>query len=172
MEGTLCRLRALEPGDADLLCRWENDPAVWPVSGTLTPFSHHTMEALIASQRYDLFRSGQQRLIIETLADGRPVGAADLFEVEPLHRRAGVGMLIYAKDDRGQGYAADSLRILVDAARRYWNLHQLWCQVEPDNAASLALFRGAGFVETGRRREWNWSPEGWKDEVTLQLLLE
>lgn len=172
MQGTLCRLRALEPGDGELLCRWENDPAVWAVSGTQLPFSRAAMEALVASQQGELFRNGQQRLIIETLAGNRPVGVLDLFEVDALHRRAGIGILIHDPADRGRGYAADALRIAADAARRFWNLHQLWCTVEADNAASLRLFRGAGFEQTGCRRSWNWSPEGWKDEWFFQLLLE
>lgn len=39
LEGRTTRLRALEPGDIDLMYAWENDTAVWSVSGTLAPFS-------------------------------------------------------------------------------------------------------------------------------------
>ena len=37
LEGRTTRLRALEPGDIDLMYAWENDTAVWSVSGTLAP---------------------------------------------------------------------------------------------------------------------------------------
>ncbi len=148
LEGRLCRLRALEPGDIDLLYAWENDPSVWGVSGTLAPFSRHALEALIESQRYDLFQSRQLRLIVETHG-GRALGALDLFEIDPLHRRAGVGILIHRTEDRGEGYATDALRILIDYARTTLGLHQLWCGIETDNAASLALFRGVGFEPVG-----------------------
>ena len=170
LEGRLCRLRALEPGDIDLLYAWENDPSVWGVSGTLAPFSRHALEALIESQRYDLFQSRQLRLIVETHG-GRALGALDLFEIDPLHRRAGVGILIHRTEDRGEGYAKDALRILIDYARTTLGLHQLWCGIETDNAASLALFRGVGFEPVGVKRDWNRSPEGWKDEATFQLIL-
>ncbi len=170
MEGRLCRLRAMEPADVDLLYEWENDTAVWSVSGTLAPFSRFALEALIESQRYDLFQSRQLRLIIETL-DGRPLGAADLFEVDPLHRRAGVGILIHRTEDRGCGYAADALAVMIDYARRTLGLHQLWCGIETDNTASLSLFRRLGFVEIGTKRDWNWTAEGWKDELLMQLIL-
>jgi len=170
LEGRLCRLRALEPADTDLLYKWENDPAVWNVSGTLAPFSRFALEALVESQRYDLFQSRQLRLVVETL-DGRPLGAVDLFEVDPLHRRAGVGILIHRPEDRGCGYATDALAILIDYARRILGLHLLWCGVETDNAASLALFRRLGFETIGVKRAWNWSPDGWKDELSMQLIL-
>ena len=33
LEGRRIRLRAVEPQDAEVLYAWENDPAVWAVSG-------------------------------------------------------------------------------------------------------------------------------------------
>ena len=36
-------LRALEPTDLDILYTWENDPRVWTVSGTLTPYSRQML---------------------------------------------------------------------------------------------------------------------------------
>ena len=41
LEGRVVRLRAVEPEDVEAMYRWENDPAVWRVSGTLAPFSRH-----------------------------------------------------------------------------------------------------------------------------------
>jgi diamine N-acetyltransferase len=51
------------------------------------------------------------------------------------------------------------------------HLHQLWCSVEAGNAASLALFRHAGFSETGIRKEWLRLADGFHDEVFLQKIL-
>ena len=33
IEGRTIRLRAVEPGDVDLMYEWENDCDIWPVSG-------------------------------------------------------------------------------------------------------------------------------------------
>ena len=70
LEGELTRLRALEAEDVDLLYVWENDPAVWGVSGTLAPFSRHTLRRFLDEQRFDLYAARQLRLVVETL-DGR-----------------------------------------------------------------------------------------------------
>ena len=78
LEGELTRLRALEAEDVDLLYVWENDPAVWGVSGTLAPFSRHTLRRFLDEQRFDLYAARQLRLVVETL-DGRAVGLVDLF---------------------------------------------------------------------------------------------
>ena len=169
LEGELTRLRALEAEDVDLLYVWENDPAVWGVSGTLAPFSRHTLRRFLDEQRFDLYAARQLRLVVETL-DGRAVGLVDLFEFEPVDLRACIGILIHGAGDRGRGFASDALDVLCRYARQVLGLHQLWCSVAPDNAASLTLFRRAGFVECGRKREWRRTPDGWADELLLQKI--
>ncbi|MCM1301602.1 MAG: GNAT family N-acetyltransferase [Alistipes senegalensis] len=172
--------------------RWENDPSVWRVSGTTAPFSRHALERFVEEQRFDIFQTRQQRLIIETpdrfsdsrkyrnetnadnsvLNSPRIIGALDLFEFDPLNRRAGIGILIHPADARRQGYATDVIETGCRYAREVLGLHQLWCNVGATNTASLALFRNAGFVEVGTKRDWLWTPDGYTDEVLFQKLLE
>ena len=170
LEGRTTRLRALEPGDIDLMYAWENDTAVWSVSGTLAPFSRHTLERFIQEQQFDIFQTRQQRLFIETLG-GIPVGALDFFELDPINRRAGIGILIHDDALRGKGYASDAVETACRYAREVLNLHQLWCNVGADNEASLRLFRSAGFTESGVKRDWLWRPDGYGDEILLQKIL-
>ena len=170
LEGRTTRLRALEPGDIELMYAWENDTEIWGVSGTLAPFSRHTLERFIEEQQFDIVQTRQQRLIIET-PEGLPVGALDLFDLDPVNLRAGVGILIHDTAQRGKGYAADAVETVCSYARDMLHLHQLWCSVEAGNAASLALFRHAGFSETGIRKEWLRLADGFHDEVFLQKIL-
>ncbi len=175
IEGERIRLRAVEPEDIDLMYLWENDASVWPVSGTLVPFSRHTLQRFLDEQQFDLLQTRQQRLIIETrpaaAAPPRAVGAADLFELDMLNRRAGIGILIHAPEDRSRGYARDAVETLCRHAREVLGLHQLWCGVGADNLPSIRLFAACGFCETGRRRDWLRTPDGWRDELLLQRML-
>ncbi|MEG1622047.1 MAG: GNAT family protein [Alistipes sp.] len=170
LEGKLCRLRALEPQDLKLLYAWENDPAIWGVSGTTAPFSALLLQRFIDEQVHDIYATRQMRLVIETLA-GESIGLLDLFEFDPQHLRAGVGILIHDATQRGQGYASDAMAILIAYASTTLHIHQLWCNVEVDNTHSLALFHRAGFTEVGIKRSWNFTPQGWKDEILLQHIL-
>lgn len=151
---------------------WENDPALWPVSGTMAPFSRHTLRQFIEGQGFDIFQTRQQRLMIDTLTDGITVGAIDLFEYDPIARRAGVGILIYGTDQRGKGYAADAVETVSRYGRETLHLHQLWCNVCADNDKSLRLFKGAGFIETGRKRDWQATGTGYCDEILMQKIVE
>jgi diamine N-acetyltransferase len=67
--------------------------------------------------------------------------------------------------------AADALQAVERYAREVLHLHQLWCSTTTDNEASIALFRGAGYEECGRRREWILTPQGALDEVMWQKIL-
>ncbi len=102
----------------------------------------------------------------------KPVGAIDLFEYDPIHRRAGIGILIYEQSDRGRGYASDAVETLCRYAHDTLRAHQLWCNVGADNEASLRLFRSAGFTEIGVKRDWLWRPDGYHDEVMLQKIIK
>jgi len=171
LSGRTVRLRAVEPDDVEIMYRWENDPAVWRVSGTLAPFSRYSLMKFVEEQRFDIYRTGQLRLIIENTG-GTAVGTLDLFDLAPLDRRAGVGILIYDASQRRQGYASDALAALRDYAREALGLHQLWCNVGADNEASLRLFERAGFVRSGCKRDWTLTPEGFRDELILQLIID
>ena len=115
-------------------------------------------------------------ITVYMFAKGTPalakVGAIDLFEYDPIHRRAGIGILIYEQSDRGRGYASDAVETLCRYAHDTLRAHQLWCNVGADNEASLRLFRSAGFTEIGVKRDWLWRPDGYHDEVMLQKIFD
>lgn len=168
IKGDVVTLRAVEPEDISLLYEWENDTALWGVSGTVAPFSYHTLEQFIEAQRTDIFTSRQMRLMV-CRDDGVAVGAVDLFEFEPQHHRAGVGIMI-APAERKSGYAKDALLALESYSRQYLEIHQLWCNVESDNAASLKLFSSVGYIKIGVKQDWNYTPDGYKSEIMFQKI--
>lgn len=167
--GERIKLRALEPQDVDLLYKWENDTSIWKVSNTITPFSRFVLEQYIASAHLDLFANKQLRLMITT-REGLDVGAIDLFDYDPLHLRAGIGILIAAQEDRRKGYASESMTLLIDYCFRVLHLHQLYCNITVDNQDSILLFQRHKFAITGIKKDWIRSGESFVDELILQLV--
>ena len=164
------RLRAMEPRDVDLLYRWENDPEVWKVSNTMVPFSKFTLQEFIKTSTMDIYASRQLRLMVEDWK-GNTVGAVDVFDFEPFHHRAGIGILI-AKEYRENGYAEEAVRCVCQYLFTVFQLHQVYCNVMEDNEISLKLFQHAGFVLTGRKKDWMRGKNGFLDVLILQLIHE
>lgn len=162
-------LRALEPSDLEVLYLWENDPDVWRVSGTLAPVSRDRLARFISEQSYDIYATRQMRLIVDV--DGVMVGSVDIFDFEPLHRRFGVGILIYADEHRRKGYASRVIELIKEYARNTLDLRQIWVTVDEDNSASVALFESCGFVLSARRREWVNRAGVFIDELEYQCML-
>ena len=170
IKGKISHLRALEPSDVEALYRWENDLTLWRVSGTLAPFSRHTLSQLISEQQYDIYATRQQRLIIEN-NEREVVGAVDLLEFDPQNLRAGVGIIV-DESYRLRGFAKDALLALECYAKDILHLHQLWCGVTEGNKASEALFRSLGYQLSGVRKEWTFVDGEWQDELIFQKILE
>jgi diamine N-acetyltransferase len=172
LTGRNIRLRALEPADVDLLFAWENDPSVWKISNTLAPFSRFQLEEYVLNTQNDIFATKQLRLMIDLVntADGTvPVGTIDLFDFEPIHSRAGVGILIREVFQR-RGYATEAMEIFIRYAFGTLHLHQLYCNISPENSASLTLFEKCGFSRCGVKKEWNYDGRHFADEWIYQLI--
>jgi len=163
-------LRPLEPEDIDLLYKWENDIEIWQVSNTKAPFSKHILAQYLAESAKDIYATRQLRLIIQD-ENMQAVGAVDLFDFEPYHLRAGVGILIHKTENRGKGYAGDALQALSTYALEVLGLKQLYANIAVDNTISIHLFEKASFEKSGVKKDWLKTRDGWKDEILFQKLL-
>ncbi len=169
LESKLIALRALEPKDIDLLYSWENDTKFWEVSHTQTPFSRYLLEKYLETVHLDIYTTKQLRLVIENTAKS-PIGLLDLFDFEPFHKRAGVGILVH-NDFQNLGYASEALRLLRNYAKKNLGLHQLYANIQEKNTKSLALFEKQGFEIIGLKKDWIKTVDGWENEITLQCIL-
>ncbi len=163
-------LRALEPTDLDFIFALENDVSVWEVSNTIAPFSRFVLQKYLDNAAADIYETRQLRMVIET-RKGDAVGAVDLFDFEPQHLRAGIGISVLA-GFRQKKYATDAMKLLKEYSRNFLNLHQVYAAVPEDNEASLQLFRKSGFTESGTKKDWLKTPKGWKDIIEFQLVFK
>lgn len=170
LQGDKIFLRPLEPDDLDVLYRWENDPDNWKISQTLTPFSRDLLIKYLENSHLDIFQVKQLRFVVAEMNSARPVGLIDLFDFEPLHQRAGIGILIGEHIDRKKGYAGEALSVLLDYCFNTLILNQVYCNIPESNKSSAMLFKKAGFRKSGIRKNWIRTPEGWEDENFYQIM--
>lgn len=172
LENDEIRLRALEPDDLPLLYAWENDDLFWAEGNSLAPYSRFVLRQYIEEQQaLDIFSSKQLRLMVELKSEHRAIGTIDLFDFDPFHGRAGVGILI-DKDFQSRGFASQALDLLCGYAFRLLRLHQLYCHVNEGNEASIRLFKGAGFEVCGCLKSWNKCADGWRNCLLFQRVAD
>lgn len=164
------KLRALEPEDLELLYNWENNLSYWIISNTVSPFSKYTLKRYVENSHKSIYETGQLRLMIDHITDKVSIGTIDIFDFDPFHKRAGLGILIANDEYRRKGYATMALTCLVDYCFRTLQLHQLYCNILTNNCESIDLFKKMGFVETGVKLEWIKTSDGYLNEHMFQLI--
>lgn len=170
MKSEKIKLRALEPEDLELLYEWENNDSYWVISNTVAPFSKYTLKRYLENSHKSIFETGQLRLMIELVPEKKTIGTIDLFDFDPFHMRAGVGILIADDPERRKGYASMALKRLIDYCFTTLQLHQLYCNILANNSESMELFKKQGFIQSGIRKEWIKTSEGYLDEYMFQLI--
>jgi diamine N-acetyltransferase len=164
------KLRALEPEDLELLYEWENNDSNWIISNTITPFSKYILKQYLENSHKNIFETGQLRLMIDHIPDKNSIGTIDIFDFDPFHMRAGIGILIANEEHRRKGYASMALTRLTEYCFKTLQLHQLYCNILSNNCESMDLFKKHGFVLTGQKKDWIKTPDSWLDEYIFQLI--
>ncbi|MBW1297716.1 GNAT family N-acetyltransferase [Aquimarina litoralis] len=169
LQGEHIYLRALEPEDLDFVYIIENDERIWEMSTTQTPYSRFLIKQYLENAHQDIYDAKQLRLLIST-NDGASIGLIDLFDFNPTHNRAGVGILIAEPENRGKGYGKEALSLIKKYGKTHLRLHQLYANIADDNLASIHLFEKEGFKNVGVKKEWNLINGVYKDELLYQYI--
>lgn len=169
LENNNLLLRAPEPEDLDLLYDWENDTAIWENGISLVPFSRYSIKQYLIDYKYDIYTDRQLRLMVVPRETGKPVGAVDLYDFDPFHRRSGIGILI-DRTHRRKGYALQAIMLLEEYAFRFLNLKQLYAIIPGKNSGSTQLFTKAGYRQTGLLEEWLSSGDSFQHALIMQKI--
>ncbi len=169
LKGENLFLRALEKEDLQFLYELENNPHVWEISGTITPYSKSVLQFYLENAHRDIYEVKQLRLVICGNA-GNTLGLIDLFDFDPKHKRAGVGIVIIKDTDRNKGIGAEALALLCDYAFRILELKQVYANILEENEPGIFLFEKLGFLKVGVKKDWISSNGQYKNEVLFQKI--
>jgi diamine N-acetyltransferase len=166
LEGEHIVLRLPELRDADDMLRWENDPKHWLVSETLVPYTREQIIEFIEDEK-DIYLDSQLRWMIEAKELKDTVGCIDVYDFDPRHRRAGLGILI-DESQRGKGYGIKAIQVLLPYLFQKLDLYSVYAEVLAVNVASVSLFEHAGFERMGVRKSWLYDGEKLLDQYFYQ----
>jgi phosphinothricin acetyltransferase len=154
--------RLASPGDAEAIARIYNEG----IADRLATFE---TEPRSADEIRGWFEAGFPLVVVEE--DGEVIAWGSAPPYRP--RRAaysGVGefSVYVARERRGRGTGRAALRALIEECERrgFWKLVS---RIFPENEASLALCRAAGFREVGTYRRHGKLDGEWKDTVIVEL---
>jgi RimJ/RimL family protein N-acetyltransferase len=158
-------LRARTVADHDMLYRVFTELDTWEERSGAPPrpVPYEEFVARLSAGDYD----GDVHFVIAV--EDRGVGRCTLLDTDPLARTAEIGIALLP-EARGCGYGSAAIAQLVEFAFDRQNLRRLHLSVLASNAAAIASYAKAGFLEEGRRREHYWVRGAYEDEVLMGLL--
>lgn len=100
------------------------------------------------------------------------IGCVDLYNYDPLNKRAAVGIMV-TTEYRRQGYALAMLKALemqFSDVHGSTPLQQFYADIAVTNTASLALFKKAGYIECGHFKDWLLVKDKYVDSIRMQKI--
>lgn len=168
--GHLVHLAALNPeAEAETVSRWTRDSELLRLM-SLSPPQPLSISAARADQERRAANADFFGFTIHALADDRLLGFINLQSPAWTHGEAFMGINLGERQDWGQGYGTDALKVLLRYAFTELNLHRVSLGVLADNTRAIRSYEKAGFVIEGHYRQSVRRDGRWQDVVSMGLL--
>ena len=161
-------LRAMEPADAELVHVWYAHAdsgrvlGEWPRS---LARRRAVAVAAISVAGLDWFA-----FIVCLLADDRPIGRVDVFEVDRHNGSAAFGLAIGVHALRGRGLGTDAVNAVLDFCFGQLRLERVWLVTDSVNLVAQHVYEKAGLVHEGRLRKAFYQDGVWQDDIRMAIL--
>lgn len=168
-EGERVRLKAVDPERAEWFARCFRDSEFARMMSTnlATPLS-------LQQAKDDLSEAPKPHwfpFFFHACTDDRLLGMVDL-DVIWNHRNAWVGIGLGQREDWGQGYGTDAMRLIVRYGFLELNLRRVTLSVFGYNPRAIRSYENVGFVLEGRQRQRIARDGAWHDVLFMGILKE
>lgn len=99
-----------------------------------------------------------------------PVGCVELYNYDPVNRRAAVGLVV-SNEYRRQGYGTIMIQALSKFCIENTSLHQVYADIAATNTPSINIFQRAGYLHCATLRDWVVRSNHYIDTYRYQLIL-
>ena len=165
------RLRDITLADADLIDAWGADP---DAAGVFNDFggSHEPIDR-VALAKGPLHNERNGQLIVERVADGRPIGSVGWHRVSygpnPESDSWNVGIALLP-EARGQGYGVEAQVLLAAHLFATTGVNRVEAQTDAENVAEQRALEKAGFTREGTVRGAQFRAGAYHDLVCYSRL--
>jgi len=166
IKGDRIYLSPINKDDVEIYTKWLNDIDVSGNLGLYKQLITLNNEEKILDR---ITSEGHNYAIVLNDSDTL-IGNIGFNELENIGRKATVGLFIGEPENRGKGYGAEALRLMLDYGFKHLNLHNIMLHVNSDNEQGIACYKKVGFREFGRRRESVFKNGQYYDNVHMDIL--
>lgn len=146
IEGDCINLRTIEKEDINFLQQGMNTPATRQYAGADIPYNHQRYE----EELFDPISSGEFVQLL--VCDDERLGDVSLAPIDERRGWANLGYWIHP-DHQGEGYATESVRLIVSYGFNELRLHRISATIAAPNTASRQVVEKLGFVHEGTKRD-------------------
>lgn len=168
LEGERLFLSPISMDDLEQYTAWMND-----LSTTVQLGNASTHVSLASEKEYleKLIREGHNYAIILKSSE-MLIGNCSLFNINPVHRTAEVGIFIGDEKHRGQGYGAEALELLLAYGFKILNLNNIMLKVFAFNQRAIRSYEKVGFRIFGRRSQAYYLNGKYYDVIMMEALAQ
>ena len=169
LSGSRLQLVAFEPEFFGAVCQWRSDPEVTRYWIT------QDVPDLADIRRWYEKNLATGALVWAILSQREPIGYVTLFDIDEVNRKAELALMIGERSAWGQGFARETLRIVLLHAFAAESdggleLNKVYLAVFTENVAARRAYRASGFREDGLLREDMFRAGTWHDQVLMSAL--
>jgi len=168
MTGEIISLCPFERRHLPKTLSWANDRELTRLMDRAFPISDLEHEVWFSK-----LHERKQSLIyfaIETSEGNHHIGNIWLWNIDWLHRKAEVGIVIGNTDYTGKGAGTEAISMVTAYAFERLNLHKIYAHVLAINPRARRAFEKAGFVLEGTLQGDRWSGKNYVDVYLLAQL--
>ncbi|GHU81206.1 N-acetyltransferase [Clostridia bacterium] len=160
-------LSPFDRDDPEIVAKW----AEWMNDRAVADYfdGYHTLVSL-ADAKKKLAELMDYRFAMVLIESDALIGHISLHNIDHLNRNAFIGIFIGDAENRGKGYGAEAVRLVLDYGFKALNLHSVMLSVHADNHAAISCYKKVGFKESGRRREWIFKDGKYIDKIYMDIL--
>ena len=167
LRGDLIYLRPIDSADHAQLLAWANDPEVRGLTGEVAPTTAAGLDAYLDKVSNDTSRVWFAIVVCET---HRLIGECGLLRMFHPWRTTDLSIILGDKAAWGKGYGTEVIRLLLDYAFGYLNLHRVAIGVVGSNERALRFYEKLGFRREGVQRDGYFYNHRYQDFVMMSML--
>jgi UDP-4-amino-4,6-dideoxy-N-acetyl-beta-L-altrosamine N-acetyltransferase len=158
------RLRPLRAEDSPLLHTWRNLPDV-----ARFMYSDHVISAEEHAKWFAAIADDHRRQYWLIEMDGAPVGLANLYDIDPAHRRCGWAYYLAEPSTRGRGIGTYVEYFVLGHVFEKMGLNKLYCEVLASNEAVWSFHEKVGFKREALYRAHVFKNGAFEDVIGLAM---